>query len=217
MLRRLPAHRGAVMVAAAALVAASVRADPGVALVEVNGVPLAVTERALPADAEHAARVLHSRWRRETPAAWIGWQRVGPRHIVSRLRGALHETASIRPAVGGRGSRVVISVLDMSTSPRPMPPAPVDLPHGSRWLSSARPLDDAGETTSEWLAFTDRPPAAARSAWRASLHRSGWGERVRSGVPGELFEREGETILLHLLPVGRGTSVVLQLNRGSAP
>jgi hypothetical protein len=202
---------------AAALVLASLpaRSDDAVSLVEVNGVPFAVTERTLRIEPEQAARNLQARWGRETPSTWIESARVGERRIVARRRGPLLETASFRPATGFRGSRVVISVFDMRASPGAAPPAPVAAPPASRWLSSTRSLDAAAEATVEWLALTDRPVQVAFGSWRAALRLAGWRELPGPAVLAAVYERGGETLSLHLQPLGAQTVVVVQCRRGS--
>ncbi len=206
-------------VAAAVLgfVILAARTAAAVTSVEVNGVPIAVTEREVDLDAERAARELQARWQRETPTAWVLRERVGDRHIVARRRGALHETASFRPARHARRSSVVISVLDTRASLRALPRPPVELPPHSRWLSSVRTPDAASWTTVEWLALTNRPAAAARSAWATALRRGGWQEVARPRTGGELYRRGAESMALHWHGLGAQTSVVLQWRQRARP
>jgi hypothetical protein len=217
MLNRVRAIAGGVVATALAISTFPARADGGVAFVEVNGVAFAVTERTLRAGPEQAAHALQAHWRRETPQAWIALERVGDRRIVARRLGALHETASFRPANARRGSRAVISVLDTTLPPRPLPQPPTGLPAGSRWLSSVRTPAETAEATIEWVAITDRPVAAAHRAWVAALRRAGWREQTRAGGAHALFRREGQAISLHLQPSGRQTTVVVQWRRTTPP
>lgn len=189
-------------------------AGPAAAIVEVNGVQFALAQHALNADAERAARVLEARWRRETPAAWVGFERVGSRYIVARRRGAIHETATFRPGLQGAGSFLLVSVLDTVAAPRPIPRPPTDLPPGSLWLSSTRTFSVQPEVTVEWLAVTDRPIMAARPLWLLALRRSGWVERGPPDGPARIFERDGHTVAIHWEANGAQTAVVLQWRKG---
>lgn len=208
---------GAAATAALALLSPPIRAGDAVSFVEVNGVPFAVTERALRVEPERAARGLQTRWRRETPSAWIESVRVGERRIVARRRGPLLETASFRPATDFSGSQLVISVFDARLPLAAGPPAPVALPPASRWLSGVRGLDGAAEETVEWLALTDRSARVSGGIWRAALRLAGWRELTAPEVLAGVYERDGQTLWMHLQPLGAETVVVLQSRWRLAP
>ncbi len=208
---------GAATAAALALLSLPTRAGEAVSFVEVNGVPFAVTERALRVEPERAARGLQARWRRETPSAWIESVRVGERRIVARRRGPLLETASFRPATDLVGSQLVISVFDARMSVHAVPPAPVALPAASRWLSSVRGLDGASEETIEWLALTDRSARVSGGIWRAALRLAGWRELTKAEVLAGVYELDGQTLWMHVQPLGAQTVVVLQSRQRLAP
>lgn len=145
------------------------------ASVRVNGVPLKLRGGEFQVARAELAAALLARWQAAGPAAPQSVS-AGPRTIVGRQRGRLHETVTLRDAGAGR-TQVLVVVSDLGARASRPPRLPAGLPTGQRVLQVVEHGVVRGAPRTFVLDSPKTPEVALRQ-WRRSLAETGWSHRV---------------------------------------
>lgn len=136
-----------------------------------------------------------------------GWR------MVSRLRGATHETLQARPGAAG-GSDVLLSHVDLDARLAPAVALPVSLPSGSTLVRTVAFDDAAGRASQFVVVIPDRPQRTLALLCRL-LAGAGWRAVGAAGCTTAVeatslwFVRGAETLGLDLRAQGTGTRAVI--------
>ena len=145
-----------------------------VAVMRVNGLPIATHELALRSDAAGAASRLAAQWRKAEPAVTVLLTRTGDGFVVGRQRGPLHQAVLIRPAPGrAKASTAVVSVMDLRDRARVAPLPPFAPPRQMRVLQVIESLQP-GALATQLVAIDTRGLSDAALDLERRLMQAGW-------------------------------------------
>ena len=195
---------------------ASVPAAPDwqTASVRVNGVPLELRGGEFRVARSGLAAALLARWQATGPAAPQSMT-VGPRTIVGRQRGRLHETVTLRDAGAGR-TQVLVAVSDLGVRAQRLPRLPAGLPADQRVLQVVEHGVARGAPRT-FVLDSPKTPAVALRQWRRSLAETGWSHRIAappdsgSGPWTLAADRGRERLDAVISPSAEGARIVLQV------
>lgn len=186
-----------------------------IARVRVNGVPLELRDREIPAARADLAAALLVRWQASGAAAPLAMQREG-QTLIGRQRGSLHETITLSDAGRGR-THVLVAVRDLAVPVSTAPRLPLALPVGQRVLQVIEQGSGAGQTRTYILGST-RDASVALSQLQRALGTAGWSSRVArpgggAGTASALWAERGlERLDAVISAESDGARIVLQVS-----
>ena len=178
-------------------------------LVYVNGIAIELRSLTVRGEPRAAALQLAERWRRRQPAANVTLMEAGGGVVVGRQRGALHETALFKRGASLRQSEVTVSAVHLGVGVRALPRAPFELPRGSQLLSVVETVSGSG-TSAEFVIAVGRSVALTHTAARSAVAAADW--TVQASEPIRAV-RKGESLVVVVQPLNRGSALVIQHRR----
>jgi hypothetical protein len=182
----------------------------------IDGVRTDVHAFESPEDPEELARGYAAAWRRERPGEPVLDSAAGAWRVVGQRDGGRYRTAQFGRLQSGR-TRVVLASRELPKRPVPAE-SPIGLPFGSRVLRTVE--STAGDRRAvQIVARVDLAPEAVTRRLRATAEGEAWRyAHATSGRAGHAsaWERDGDELLIVVVPAAGGSSVLLHLDERTA-